>query len=207
MLARCPGLFIQAVITAWASAWPRAMFSPPRLLMPSFLARSHGVWPSGSVWSKKSRAAMSSLNACARPSSLEFSVRATQPALARSVLTRDSTAARTAALLSLGALCVGVAARVGGVVLTGVVGAVVVRVGLGAVTGLVAVAGGAVMTGDAEVLGRVDGLWPVPVCPGVGVPLLLSGDGESLPSVVGAVVPSAWVRSPLLSYVIPPGTP
>jgi hypothetical protein len=110
-------------------------------------------------------------------------------------LTRDSTAARTAAPLSLGALCVGVAARVGGVVLTGVVGAVVVRVGL------VAVAEGAVMTGDAEVLGGTDGLRPVPARPEVGVPLLLSGDGESLPSVVvgPVVVPSAWVRSPLLS--------
>jgi hypothetical protein len=109
-------------------------------------------------------------------------------------------------LLSPDALCVGVAARVGGVVLTGVVGAVVVRVGLGAVTVLVAVAEGAVTTG-AVLLGDADGLWPRVDCPGVGVAPPPSGDGESLPSVVGPAVPSAWVRSPLLSYVIPPGTP
>jgi hypothetical protein len=37
--------------------------------MPSLAARSQGVQPSGSVWEKKSRLAMSSLKAWARESS------------------------------------------------------------------------------------------------------------------------------------------
>src|SRR4051812_35007997 len=126
MFARWPGLFIQAVITASASAWPRAMFSPPRSVMPRAFARSQGVWPSGSVWSKKPRAAMSSLNAWARPSREELAVSALQPAVARSLLTSDKMAALAAVSLSvLGAV---VGAVVAGV-RTGVVGARTVRVG------------------------------------------------------------------------------
>jgi hypothetical protein len=56
-------------MTARTSAYPRAMFSPPRLWMPRLAARSQGVQPSGSVWEKKSRLAMSSLKAWARASS------------------------------------------------------------------------------------------------------------------------------------------
>src|SRR4051812_23364347 len=101
MFARWPGLFIQAVITASASAWPRAMFSPPRSVIPRAFARSQGVWPSGSVWSKKPRAAMSSLNAWARPSREELAVSALQPAVARSLLTSDKMAALAAVSLSV----------------------------------------------------------------------------------------------------------
>ena len=54
-------------MTAWALAWPRAMFSPPRSVMPASSARSQGVSPSGSVWSKKPRRAMSSLNSLCQP--------------------------------------------------------------------------------------------------------------------------------------------
>src|SRR5690348_8297230 len=93
MLARWPGLFIQASMTAAASAWPRAMFSPPRSDMPALAARSHGVAPSGSVWSKNPRAAMSSLNFSARFDSALFAERALQPTLDRSSLTSFSTSA------------------------------------------------------------------------------------------------------------------
>ena len=55
------GLFIQESITERALAWPRAMFSPPRPLTPAASARSQGLRPSGSVWEKKPRPAMSSL--------------------------------------------------------------------------------------------------------------------------------------------------
>lgn len=93
MFARWPSLFIQAAITAAASAWPRAMFSPPRPDTLALAARSHGDFPSGSVWSKKPRAAMSSLKFWASEASEELAVTGLQPTLARSWLTRESTAA------------------------------------------------------------------------------------------------------------------
>src|SRR4051812_42914086 len=73
------------------------MFSPPRLAMPAFAARSHGVAPFGSVWSKKPRAAMSSLKDSASFVSELFAARALQPTLARSSLTSFSTSASAAA--------------------------------------------------------------------------------------------------------------
>src|SRR5690606_11350262 len=102
MFALWPGLSIQAFITASASAWPRAMFSPPRLLMPAAWALSQGVSPSGSVWSKKPRLAMSSLNAVASAASSLLAVTGVQPALARSTLTSRSTSAPAAASAELG---------------------------------------------------------------------------------------------------------
>lgn len=96
MLALWPGLFIQPRITAAASPWPRAMFSPPIPDMPALVARSHGVLPSGSVWSKKPRTAMSLLNAPASPASGGFARTGPQPACARSWFTRVSTAVSSA---------------------------------------------------------------------------------------------------------------
>ncbi len=96
MLARWPSLFIQESITAAASAWPRAMFSPPRPVMPAFSARTHGVAPSGSVWSKKPRVAMSELNAPARAASRASAFTGEQPTFARSALTRRRTSASAA---------------------------------------------------------------------------------------------------------------
>ena len=93
MFARWPSLFIQASITAWASAWPRAMFSPPSPSTPAAAARSQGVAPSGSVWPKKSRAAMSSLKSWASAVSDALAVTGLQPTFERSWLTRASTAA------------------------------------------------------------------------------------------------------------------
>lgn len=95
MFARWPSLFIQESITACAFAWPRAMFSAARPRTPDLEARSHGVRPSGSVWSKKPRAAMSSLKSWASEASEALAVSGLQPAFARSWLTRASTADRT----------------------------------------------------------------------------------------------------------------
>lgn len=69
MFALWSGLFIQAFITAVASPWPRAMFSPPRPAIPALVARSQGLLPSGSSWLKKPRVAMSRLKAPASAAS------------------------------------------------------------------------------------------------------------------------------------------
>jgi hypothetical protein len=72
------------------------MFSPPRLLIPAAEARSHGDLPSGSVWSKKPRAAMSSLNASASLVSEEFAASGLHPTFDRSWLTSLSTSTSAA---------------------------------------------------------------------------------------------------------------
>ncbi|EFL02850.1 predicted protein [Streptomyces sp. SPB78] len=132
MFARCPGLFIQDSMTAAASAWPRAMFSPPRFPTPAWSARSQGVSPSGSVWSKKPRAAMSSLKAVASEASAPSARTALHPTLARSWLTSARTAAAAALSSPLGAAATGGCAGAcdAGFVLTGVAlfGGVAVRV-------------------------------------------------------------------------------
>src|ERR1700761_1639180 len=74
--------------------------------------RAPGALPSGLVWSKKSRAAMSSEWARAAVSSWESPVTAPQPALARSWLTRARTWATSpwgtgGWVWVAGALCVG----------------------------------------------------------------------------------------------------
>src|SRR3954471_1505772 len=103
MLARWPSLFIQAVITSEGVCWPMAMFSPPRLVMPSALARSQGLLPSGSVWSKKFLAAMSSLKFWARVFSAGEAVSAAQPFCRRCTFTRDRISAWSAATMASGA--------------------------------------------------------------------------------------------------------
>src|SRR3954470_1875288 len=97
MLALWPGLFIQASMTAAGSDWPRAMFSPPRLVIPACAARSHGVAPLGSVWSKKPWSAMAWLKAPARSASALLAATGLQPTFARSALTSLSTSAAAAA--------------------------------------------------------------------------------------------------------------
>lgn len=96
MFALWPGLSIQAVITDAASPWPRAMFSAARPESPALAARSHGLFPSGSVWSKKPRVAMSLLKAPASAASGGFARTGPHPAWARAWFTRVTTATSSA---------------------------------------------------------------------------------------------------------------
>src|SRR2546430_572216 len=94
MFSRCPGLFIQPRITDTASGYPAAMFSPyADQAYPAAVIRWPGSVPSGAVWSKYRRCAMSALCACAAAASRVSGVTAGQPALARSWLTSARTCA------------------------------------------------------------------------------------------------------------------
>ena len=63
---RCPALFIHAVTTACGLLWPAARFSAAvENRYPAAVIRSNGDWPSGLLWAKNLRRAMSSLCACA----------------------------------------------------------------------------------------------------------------------------------------------
>src|SRR5207248_62937 len=94
MFSRCPGLFIQPRITDTASGYPAAMFSPyADQAYPAAVIRWPGSVPSGAVWSKYRRCAMSALCARAAAASRASGVTAGQPALARSWLTSASTCA------------------------------------------------------------------------------------------------------------------
>src|SRR5215211_2582430 len=98
MLARCPGLFIQDCITEAASFCPLAMFSPTDdHLYPALVTRVATVTPSGVLWSKYPRFAMSAECSRAAVVSRLSTDRLGQPAFARSWLTRSKTAASSAA--------------------------------------------------------------------------------------------------------------
>ena len=78
--------------------WPGRGRCSPRAgsTTPAPAARSHGERPSGSVWEKKPRAAMSALKARASAASGPSCCSAGQPTLVRSVLTSASTSASRA---------------------------------------------------------------------------------------------------------------